>query len=54
MTTTLSEVPTWQHPDASVMEGERLIKSIYEAIRAGPKWKETLFIIIHLHISCFH
>jgi phospholipase C len=39
--------PTWQHPDASVIEGEQLIKSVYEAIRAGPKWNETLFIITY-------
>ena len=39
--------PTWQHPDASVQEGERLIKEIYEAIRASPKWEETLFIITY-------
>jgi len=38
---------TWQHPDASVLEGERLIKKIYEAIRAGPKWEETLFLITY-------
>lgn len=29
------ELPTWQHPDASVIEGEKLIKQVYEAIRAG-------------------
>eukprot|EP01034_Spumella_vulgaris_P023820 gene23820-30091_t len=40
-------LPSWQHPDASVLEGERLIKSIYEAIRAGPKWEETLFMITY-------
>lgn len=39
--------PSWQHPDASVEEGERLIKKVYEAIRAGPKWEETLFIITY-------
>eukprot|EP00604_Paraphysomonas_vestita_P002784 CAMPEP_0174820892 /NCGR_PEP_ID=MMETSP1107-20130205/5012_1 /TAXON_ID=36770 /ORGANISM="Paraphysomonas vestita, Strain GFlagA" /LENGTH=320 /DNA_ID=CAMNT_0016037107 /DNA_START=265 /DNA_END=1224 /DNA_ORIENTATION=+ len=46
---TLSEniVPTWQHPDASIREGERLIKQIYEAIRSGPKWNETLFLITY-------
>jgi len=38
---------SWQHPDASVMEGEKLIKKIYEAVRAGPKWEETLFIITY-------
>lgn len=41
------KVATWQHPDASVQEGERLIKQIYEAIRAGPKWNETLFLITY-------
>lgn len=46
-TTKQGEVPTWQHPDASVMEGERLIKEIYEALRAGPKWEETLFLITY-------
>jgi phospholipase C len=64
--TTVSEtsVPTWQHPDASIREGERLIKQvccviscfpltplscpqIYEALRAGPKWNETLFLITY-------
>ena len=39
--------PTWQHPDASVTEGERFIKKIYESIRASPKWEETLFIITY-------
>jgi phospholipase C len=43
----VDKVPTWQHPDASVLEGERLIKDIYEAIRRGPKWNETLFIITY-------
>jgi phospholipase C len=47
--TTVSKdsLPTWQHPDASVAEGERLIKQVYEAIRAGPKWEETLFLITY-------
>lgn len=39
--------PSWQHPDASVTEGERLIKSLYESIRASPKWEETLFVITY-------
>lgn len=48
MTTTITgEIPTWQHPDASVLEGERLIKDIYEAIRASPIWESTLFIITY-------
>jgi hypothetical protein len=30
--------PNWQHPDAPVSEGERLIKRVYEALRSGPDW----------------
>eukprot|EP00756_Hemistasia_phaeocysticola_P052065 Hpha_TRINITY_DN2725_c0_g1::TRINITY_DN2725_c0_g1_i1::g.110494::m.110494/K01114/plc; phospholipase C len=39
--------PDWQHPDASVMEGERLYKSVYEALRASPVWNETAFLITY-------
>jgi phospholipase C len=39
--------PTWQHPDASVLEGERLIKQVYEALRASPSWNDTLFLITY-------
>ena len=39
--------PTWQHPDASVREGERFIKNVYEAVRSSPKWNETLFVITY-------
>jgi phospholipase C len=46
---TLSEdiLPTWQHPDASVLEGEKLIKSVYEALRNGPQWEETLLLVTY-------
>ena len=37
--------PTAQHPDHDVALGEQLFKDIYEALRAGPRWNETLFII---------
>lgn len=47
LSTIENELPTWQHPDAPVVEGERLIKQLYEAIRAGPKWEETLFLITY-------
>merc|ERR1719445_1416000 len=36
-----------QHPDHDVSLGEALFKEIYEALRAGPKWNETLFIITY-------
>jgi phospholipase C len=35
----------WQHPVSSILEGERLLKMMYEALRNGPKWKSTMFII---------
>jgi len=34
-----------QHPDHDVSAGEQFYKDIYEALRAGPAWEETLFII---------
>ncbi len=34
-----------QHPAHSIKEGERLMKNVYEALRNGPLWNETLFII---------
>lgn len=33
------------HPDHDVALGEKLYKDIYEALRAGPAWNETLFVI---------
>lgn len=30
-----------QHPTASVLEGERLMKNTYEALRHGPAWNEV-------------
>eukprot|EP00041_Stephanoeca_diplocostata_P022889 m.552860 g.552860 ORF g.552860 m.552860 type:complete len:774 (+) comp22168_c0_seq14:39-2360(+) len=34
-----------QHPDHDVALGERLMKDVYEALRASPQWNETLLII---------
>lgn len=39
--------PTWQHPDASVAEGERLIKQIYEALRTSSAWSSLAFLITY-------
>ncbi len=36
-----------EHPDHDVAAGERLIKDVYEAIRASPQWNETLLIITY-------
>ena len=29
------------------MTGERLVKDVYEALRAGPGWSKTLFITVY-------
>lgn len=39
--------PTWQHPDALISEGERLIKSIYEALRKSDLWDSLAFLITY-------
>jgi len=44
---THSGPPTWQHPDASIAEGERLYKSIYEALRKSPFWNELAFVLTY-------
>ena len=36
---------TSQHPMDGVEGGERLIKQVYEAVRASPNWKSSLLII---------
>lgn len=36
-----------QHPVSSVREGERLMKDVYEAVRNGPKWNSTLFVLTY-------
>jgi len=39
--------PTWQHPDSSITEGERLYKSIYENLRNSKFWNELAFVITY-------
>jgi hypothetical protein len=34
------------HPCADVAKGERFQKDVYEALRAGPGWEKTLFLIV--------
>jgi phospholipase C len=36
---------TSYHPGADLVPGERALAELYEAMRAGPAWNETLFII---------
>mgnify|MGYP003639949127 CR=1 FL=1 len=39
--------PTWQHPDASVSDGEGLIKRVYEAVRSSPYWEQSALLITY-------
>jgi phospholipase C len=34
------------HPCHDMSKGERLLKDVYEALRAGPKWSKTLFLVM--------
>ena len=36
-----------QHPDHDMRAGEQLIKALYEAVRAGPGWNHTLFVVTY-------
>ncbi|KAL6654889.1 hypothetical protein ACP70R_008354 [Stipagrostis hirtigluma subsp. patula] len=35
------------HPSHDVANGQRLVKEVYEALRSGPQWHETLLIITY-------
>ena len=35
------------HPCHDVSKGERLLKDIYEAIRAGPSWSKTMLLVAY-------
>lgn len=36
-----------QHPNYDVAKGEQLIYSVYNALRSGPNWNNTLFVITY-------
>jgi phospholipase C len=38
---------TDQHPSHDVLDGERLMKTVYEALRASPLWNETVLLITY-------
>ncbi|KAL6654002.1 hypothetical protein ACP70R_007467 [Stipagrostis hirtigluma subsp. patula] len=35
------------HPSHDVAHGQRLVKEVYEALRSGPQWHETLLVITY-------
>jgi phospholipase C len=52
--------PSWsssgnsQHPNYDVSLGEQLLMAVYEALRSGPAWNQTLLIVTYdEHGGCF-
>jgi phospholipase C len=43
--TVLNKIPNDSHPPHNVAYGEQLIADVYNALRAGPGWKQTLLVI---------
>jgi phospholipase C len=35
------------HPPADPLDAQKFIAEIYEALRTGPKWNNTLFIVTY-------
>jgi phospholipase C len=42
------------HPAGLISDGEAFIKKVYDALRAGPQWEETLFILTFDESGGFH
>ncbi|GES62749.1 phosphoesterase superfamily protein [Aspergillus terreus] len=42
------------HPSGLISDGEALIKGVYEALRSGPQWNNTLFILSFDESGGFH
>lgn len=41
------------HPCHDIAKGERLLKDVYEALRAGPAWNRTLFLVAYDDIGAY-
>ncbi|KAK6925529.1 Phosphoesterase [Dillenia turbinata] len=46
-TDTKSEPGNDDHPSHDVYQGQMFVKEVYETLRAGPQWNETMFIITY-------
>lgn len=50
----LGKAPTDQHPPHNILYGEALIASVYNAVRSGPGWNNTLLVITYdEHGGCY-
>ncbi|KAJ5102957.1 hypothetical protein N7532_003486 [Penicillium argentinense] len=45
---------TSMHPTGLISDGEKLIKDVYDALRASPQWNETLFVLTFDETGGFH
>lgn len=45
---------TSMHPTGLVSDGEQFIKDVYEALRASPQWKETMWLLTFDETGGFH
>jgi phospholipase C len=49
-----NKMPNDEHPPHNVADGEELIATVYNALRAGPGWRNTLLIITYdEHGGCY-
>jgi hypothetical protein len=42
------------HPCMDMAKGERLLKDLYEALRAGKGWDKTLFMVLPISSESFN
>ncbi len=50
----LGQMPNDEHPPHDILLGEALIATVYNALRAGPRWHETLLIVLFdEHGGCY-
>jgi phospholipase C len=45
--TVLRLIPNDMHPPHNIAYGEQLVAQVYNALRSGPRWKQTLLIITY-------
>ncbi len=50
----LGQMPNDEHPPRNILYGEMLIASVYNALRAGPGWHQTVLIVTYdEHGGCY-
>jgi phospholipase C len=50
----LNVIPNDMHPPHNIIYGEQLVAQVYNAVRSGPKWQQTLLIVTYdEHGGCY-